>query len=118
MKVLTGMCSDDRFRKSPTITVGVSPPFALLYRDSQASVRLCWMSALATSRESVSFHSPDRSVTVSGSIRETFLLLQPAAARATRRNTTATVRGRDIIDLPPLGPAGELRDAGALGPVA
>src|SRR5688572_353285 len=38
---------------------------------SHASVRLEWISTFATSRESVSFHRPDRSVTEFGAMRVT-----------------------------------------------
>src|SRR5688500_8691021 len=70
-KVPTGMCSMVLLLKSPMMIAGASPPWSSAYRFAHGLVRLSSISLLATRRESVSFHRPERSVTVAGSIRET-----------------------------------------------
>src|SRR5688500_8838143 len=95
VNVPTGMCSIVRFLNPPTTTAGGLPPRAAEARSTHGAPSACSTSALATRRESVSCHRPERSVTAVGSMRATRLLLHaPRAATASAASATSAAPRR------------------------
>ena len=71
MKVSTAMCSALLFRTRPTMTTGLFPPLDAACVPIHGRPRQSFTMVSETSRESVSFQRPERSVWVEGSMRVT-----------------------------------------------
>lgn len=82
MKVLVWMCSELRLRMLPTMTVGLCPNLAA-WMPMKGRVERSSIISSETSRESVSFHFPERSVISVGSRRSTSVA-HPVMKRVSR----------------------------------